>query len=202
MTSLVILSFVAIFVGSTLHPSSNKTKGEMITSVQVAKLLDAEKESTFRKYLKEEKIVTVPKGKVKISNVNDRGQVNYYVHESSRVGQEIQIRMYVLPVLRNGYELAELKNPQQVEVKKQNQLVLTINEIHEIKDTVTIFDTQFNRAYMDMNLDGDIEDTRFYYFTVIDVPKDVKVFYDVSETLRRELYNERLSSEKGSYIQK
>lgn len=189
LLTIISLSVVSIIIGSVLNTTSSKSATNVFSRAQVAKILYNEQEETFQTYLKKEKNIQLSQEKLTI-HYEGNEQANYYVQQSERAGKDVQIRSYVLPIYKQGYEIEEEVSTQRAVLTKQNKLMISTSNTEEIKMNFIIINTKFNRPYLDATIDSNLLDNQINRFTVIDVPKEVKVYYDVSESLRSEIYNE------------
>lgn len=186
ISTVVIVSIIIIVVGSQFDVKKDKVDAQEFSRKQVAMDLSNGQENKFEPFLQDEKKYTVPKGKLEISYTGNE-LANYYVLESNEKDKQIRVRTYVMPVIRHGYVLEQQVEAQRVVMENQNQLIISIDESDEIKADFMLYDSNLIGNNME-RFDHEYNYSQVTRFTVIEVSQGVKTYYDVSESLRSEIY--------------
>lgn len=176
--SITLLAIVAIVAGTIMN---SKVKPiEAMTEMKALQTLQSNQESDFQKYLKKTEQFEAKTGFVKF-NLDQINPQSIYFLESERSGSTVEVRQYNFPLVMNNK--AKLKNdllPANVELKNDEEIEITWDE-EEVRNEVTFFSTK--NASLNELFDFDTEPS-YTRLIVIDVPKDVKAFYDESMSLK------------------
>lgn len=176
--SITLLAIVAIVAGTIMN---SKVKPiEAMTEMKALQTLQSNQESDFQKYLKKTEQFEAKTGFVKF-NLDQINQLSIYFVESNRPGSTVEVRQYNFPLVINNK--AKLKNdllPANVKLKKDEEIEIILDE-EEVSNEVTFFSTKESSWNELFDFDKDLSYTRLI---VIDLPKDVKAFYDESMSLK------------------
>lgn len=172
--SVIAVSLIAIIVGSFLSPKQSTTE-QVQSEESVAKELQAGNEMKYADYFVDEEELTVEGDTLWINKEELDQMPAYYVQRGEHTGQIVKVRNYILPAVKHGYEMNQSNIKNDIDFTEQKNLQVTVPENAVIKEEFKIFDSKLTTNYFES-----LEE--FDYFvqqlTIIEIPKNMKVFYE------------------------